>query len=89
MECIKCGNDIQPGRLRALPGTQVCIGCSNTERVAGFRIITGKSTYSEMQIVSQKKFNELTRKQKRFGSSPGMGIMMESITKIRVPKDTD
>jgi len=87
MKCLGCGEDIPEGRLKALPKTQHCVNCSTTEKVAGFRVITGKTTYTELQIVTQKKFNELNRKQKRIGSSPGMGIMMPNITKNTIPKD--
>lgn len=68
--------EIPEQRLKILPNTEVCVKCSTEERVAGFRIISGKTCYSEMQIVSKEKFKELTRKQARIGSSPGKGIWM-------------
>jgi hypothetical protein len=36
--------------------------------VAGFPIVSGKTTYSELQIVSQEKAEELYEKQDRKGS---------------------
>lgn len=74
--CIKCGSEIHPGRLKALPGTRVCVECSNTDKVLGFRIISGKNTYTELQLVDGKKYRELSAKQSRIGQSPGRGVWM-------------
>lgn len=68
MECIKCGVEIPPLRLKALPRTTTCVNCSGTERVAGFPMITNKTAYSELQIVSQDTAQELYNKQDRKGS---------------------
>ena len=53
MNCIKCQQPIPELRLKALPGTKTCINCSSSEKVAGFPVITNKTAYSEIQIVSQ------------------------------------
>ena len=74
--CVKCGSEIPAGRLKALPGTRVCVQCSSTDKVRGFRIISGKTTYTELQLVDGKKFRELSAKQSRIGQSPGRGIWM-------------
>jgi len=76
-ECYKCNADIPDGRLKALPNTTVCVDCSSTGRVKGFRIISGKNTYSEIQLVDDKKYSELSRKQARKGMSPGRGVWMD------------
>lgn len=68
MKCIKCGNEIPELRLKALPQTKTCVQCSETSRVAGFPLITGKTTYSELQIIPQEKAEELYEKQNRKGS---------------------
>ncbi|HYG38752.1 MAG TPA: TraR/DksA C4-type zinc finger protein [Cytophagales bacterium] len=68
MKCIKCGNDIPELRLKALPHAKTCVQCSDTSRVAGFPLITGKTTYSELQIIPQEKAEELYEKQNRKGS---------------------
>jgi len=74
MNCISCNNEIHPGRLRALPNTKTCVNCSTVEKVAGFRIISGKNTYSELQIVSQETYRNLNYLQHRRGQSPGNGV---------------
>jgi hypothetical protein len=68
MDCIVCGNEIPAMRLNALPTTKTCVQCSGTERVAGFAVITNKTTYSEIQLVSQETAQELYHKQDRKGS---------------------
>ena len=72
--CIKCGNEIPTGRLKAVPNTKTCVNCSSSERVAGFRVISGKDTYSEIQIVSQDTWQKLTSMQERKGQSPSSGV---------------
>ena len=67
MVCIKCGKEIPELRLRALPSAKTCVECSGTARVAGFAIVSGKTTYSELQIVSQEQAEELYGKQERKG----------------------
>ncbi len=68
MLCVHCQKEIPAQRLKALPNTKTCIQCSSTERVAGFPLITNKTSYSEIQIVSQETANELYIKQDRKGS---------------------
>ncbi len=68
MECIHCGQEIPEARLKALPQTKTCVSCSQTNRVYGFAVISGKTTYSEIQIVSEEAAQELYEKQDRKGS---------------------
>lgn len=68
MFCTICENEIPKLRLQALPGTKTCIDCSSTNRIAGFPLITGKNSYSELQLVDQEKAEELYAKQDRKGS---------------------
>lgn len=67
-KCGKCGNEIPFLRLKALPGATTCTSCSETSRVAGFPVVSGKTTYSELQIVDQEKAEELYKMQNRKGS---------------------
>ncbi len=55
MQCIRCNRQIPELRLKALPQTKTCITCSHTSRVAGFPIISGKTTYAELQIFRKKR----------------------------------
>lgn len=64
--CRKCGNDINEGRLKAIPDTKTCVECSNTNKKKGFKIITGKDTYTELDIVDDETFKELDRYDKTY-----------------------
>ncbi|GAL85339.1 hypothetical protein MYP_2568 [Sporocytophaga myxococcoides] len=83
MQCNKCQKAIPELRLKALPNTQTCLECSETTRVAGFPIVSGKTTYSELQIVSSEKAEELYNKQNRTGGiSEGVKFKDNSIPKL-------
>lgn len=74
MKCIMCNEEIPELRLKALPQTKTCIDCSQTSRVAGFPIISGKTTYSELQVVSQETADALYARQERKGNRPSDGM---------------
>ncbi len=74
MRCIHCQQEIPEARLKALPSTKTCVACSATGRVAGFPLITGKTTYSELQIVDQATAEDLYARQERKGRGPSEGI---------------
>jgi hypothetical protein len=67
MNCTNCSSPIPEGRLKAIPSTRTCTPCSTTSRVAGFAIISGKNTYSEIQLVSQETAKHLSKVQERKG----------------------
>jgi len=75
--CKACREPIPAARLKALPAAVTCIRCSSTERVAGFAVITGKTSYSEIQIVSQEHAQELYAKQDRKGGSIAQGVQFK------------
>ena len=62
MNCIKCNDIIPEGRLRAIPGTTECITCSSTKPFYGRAVITGKDTYSEVEIIKDPAVAEEIRK---------------------------
>jgi hypothetical protein len=68
MNCSICNRQIPEARLKILPHTQTCVACSQAGKVAGFPVISGKNTYSELQLVSQETAQELYAKQDRKGS---------------------
>lgn len=70
MECIKCKEAIPVGRLKALPGTKVCVNCSDTQRWYLRNIISGKTTYSEAEII---KDPELAVKMRKMDRRAGWG----------------
>lgn len=67
MNCIHCGNQIPEARIKALPNAKTCVNCSETGRVYGFAVVSGKTTYSEIQLVSEETAQELYKKQDRTG----------------------
>ena len=65
--CLECGELIPEARLKALPTATKCVKCSDTEKKIAFRVITGKTTYSELSILEPKStaakdFNRMSRK---------------------------
>jgi hypothetical protein len=74
MNCCKCGGVIPPLRLKAIPSTKTCVNCSAVERVGGHTIISGKNTYSELQIVPMEVAVELSKKQYRKGYGVSNGV---------------
>lgn len=48
--CKKCGKDISEGRLKALPKTEMCVDCSNTNKEKGLKIVTDNGTYTDLEI---------------------------------------
>jgi hypothetical protein len=77
--CISCGKEIPVQRLQVLPNSKTCVQCSNTGRVAGFPLITNKTSYSELQIVPQETAEELYLKQDRKGSISA-GVQFKNTT---------
>ena len=55
MKCEKCDNIIPAGRLKILPNTKECVECSSTEQNMVRAVITGKTTYSEIEVIKNKK----------------------------------
>lgn len=72
--CKHCNNLIPEGRLKILPHTYSCVGCSTTERVGGHTVISGKNTYSEIQIVDQETARTLAHMQSRKGFGVANGV---------------
>jgi len=82
MICIKCQSQIPEARLKALPSAKTCVQCSDTARVSGHTIISGKNTYSEIQIVDQETASNLYHMQSRrgFGVANGVKFKFDSRT---------
>ena len=55
MLCFNCKEVIPEGRLRAIPGTRTCVQCSTTEAWYVRPIISGESSYSELEIIKDPK----------------------------------
>lgn len=74
--CTVCGAKIPQDRINAMRGKPVntCVEHSGTSRVGGVPIITGKTTYSELQIMDAEDAARLNRAMERKGQSPGAGM---------------
>ncbi len=51
MICVKCHDEIQPGRLKALPNSKTCVKCSTTAAWYVRNVIAGKTEYMETEII--------------------------------------
>ena len=69
--CKICGKEISEGRLKALPNTKTCVEHSEIKKKLGFRIITGKTTYSELDIVDDEIYNRLDEMDRKKFSAIG------------------
>jgi hypothetical protein len=80
--CKHCNNQIPEGRLKILPHTYTCVNCSTTGKVGCHTVISGKNTYSEIQIVDQETAANLARMQSRkgFGVATGVKFKFDSRT---------
>ncbi len=75
--CIVCGIEIPEARVKALPKTKTCVDHSKAGRVAGYQIITGKDTYTELEITSQERVEKLYDLGSRKGQRPTKGMLGE------------
>jgi hypothetical protein len=76
-KCSKCNEEINPLRLKALPNTVTCVSCSTVEKVACHTIISGKNTYSEVQIVDRETSARLYGMQSRKGFGVANGVKFQ------------
>jgi hypothetical protein len=60
--CIKCCEEINPLRVKALPDTKVCVKCSNTKAWYVRNIISGKTEYAETEIIKDVNAADTIRK---------------------------
>lgn len=74
MDCKICGNEIPQGRLEVLPNATTCVKCSDTQKLGVIQVITGKTTYSQLQFTDQKTANRINRAMRRSGQSPNAGM---------------
>ena len=70
MNCIKCKENIDTRRLKALPKTKVCVNCSTAEAVSCVDVIYHK-TGNTIQIMDKESADKINKLAKR----SGFGIM--------------
>ena len=86
MDCCKCCKPIPEARLKALPDTKTCVECSSVERDYVRTIISGKTTYSEVEVIKNKDTKEYLQKLDAKGRQ-GFGSMLYRASKsIPEPK---
>ena len=58
--CNGCDNPIPVGRLKALPGTKVCVNCSTAGRKKAVTIVGGnkEDTFNDIVIMDDKDYQE-------------------------------
>ena len=89
MDCCKCYKPIPEARLKALPNTKTCIECSSVERDYVRTIISGKTTYSEVEVIKNKDTKDYLRKLDSKGRQ-GFGSMLYRASKsIPEPKSSN
>ena len=89
MNCCKCSVEINPLRLKALPDTRTCVECSDVERNYVRTIISGKTTYSEIEVIKNKDTKEYLKRLDAKGRT-GFGSSLYRASKsIPEPKASD
>jgi hypothetical protein len=60
IKCIKCGDEINPLRVKALPNTKVCINCSTTGAYKAITTTEGKGdhTYNSIKILTSEQHED-------------------------------
>lgn len=60
--CCKCGIEINPLRVKALPDTKTCVNCSTTKAWYVRNVIAGKTEYAETEIIKNVDAADSIRK---------------------------
>lgn len=58
MKCIYCQEEINPLRLKALPGTKTCVGCSTTGAKRGVTITLGEKDHTCNEVMFLEDDNQ-------------------------------
>ena len=63
----RCGKEIHPQRLKALPNTTTCVDCSNVNKKGGVTVMkgTGEDTYVETVIMEHDEILEYNKAKTR------------------------
>ena len=65
--CVACGIEIPLARLKALPSTQHCVGCSCVERWSGVPVVHHK-TGNEVEVVKDRELAQRLQKMSSRGT---------------------
>lgn len=67
MKCIHCQEEINPLRLKALPGTKTCVNCSTTGAKKGVIVTLGEKdhTCNEIMFLEDDQYEKYLKSQKK------------------------
>ena len=67
MKCIRCQDEINPLRLKALPGTKTCVDCSTTGAKKGIIVTLGEKdhTCNEVIFLEDDQYEKYLKSQKK------------------------
>jgi hypothetical protein len=70
MKCIKCGEIVPEGRLKALPGTKTCVNCSGARMKGAVTLMKGEGDHTWIETIHLDaedfdKYQELENKYKK------------------------
>jgi hypothetical protein len=82
--CIKCKEEINPLRIKALPSAKTCVECSTTGAKRGVPMMFGEKdhTWTDMVIMNPDEFD-------RFEKLNNQKPMFETLDKIELNDDDD
>jgi hypothetical protein len=82
--CIKCKEEINPLRIKALPSAKTCVECSTTGAKRGVPMMFGEKdhTWTDMVIMNPDEFD-------RFEKLTNQKPMFETLDKIELNDDDD
>jgi len=68
--CIKCKQEINPLRIKALPTAKTCIDCSTTGAKRGMPVMFGDkdNTWVDMVLMEPEEFEQLEKASKKKAS---------------------
>ncbi len=67
MNCIHCKEEINPLRLKALPGARTCVNCSTTGAKKGVIVTLGEKdhTCNEVMFLEDDQYEKYLKSQKK------------------------
>lgn len=82
--CIKCKQEINPLRLKALPTTKTCVECSTTGAKRGVPMMFGKKdhTWTDMVIMEADEYDQFEKASKQ-------KVIFDTLDKSEIIKDSD
>jgi len=74
MKCIKCGEIIPEGRLKAMPGAKTCITCSNVKMKVVVTVMKGEGDHTWIETIhlehdEHRKYMEAENKLRKGGQT--------------------